>query len=271
MSIAEPVVSRRIRLWGAAWIVAAVLAPGAAAAFDAPAVFNGRCSGCHSVGRGEVVGPDLAGVTTRHERAWLRAFIRSSQSVIRSGDRQAVALYARYRKTMPDHELGEAEIDALLDWIAGGGERDEERLRAASAATGAEAALGRDLFFGRRAFAAGGAACAHCHTAGAGEPPGGSLGGDLAGAWVAHGDWGLRCAIAAPRSPLMAEVYAGRPLAESEAFAVRAFLYRAARRPVQTASALPLVPPPMSLPLLGFAGSSALVLLFSRRPPGRPR
>jgi len=256
-------------LWAAVWIVAALLVPRAAAAFDAPAAFNGRCSGCHSVGRGEVVGPDLAGVTARHDRPWLRAFIRSSQSVIRSGDRQAAALYARYRKTMPDHDLAEAEIDALLDWIAAGGPRVAEGLRPASAATGAEADLGRDLFFGRKAFAAGGAACAHCHTAG--EPPGDSLGGDLAGAWSARGDWGLRCAIAAPRSPLMAEVYAGRPLTEREAFAVRAFLYRAAPAPVQTASVLPLVRPPMGLPLLGFAGSSALVLLFARRPPGQPR
>lgn len=265
MSIVGPVVSRGIRLSMAVWILAAALAPRAAAAFDAAAAFNGRCSGCHSVGRGEVVGPDLAGVTARHERPWLHAFIRSSQSVIRSGDRQAVALYARYRKTMPDHDLGEGEIDALLDWIAAGGPRTAEGVRPASAATAAEADLGRDLFSGRRAFAAGGAACAHCHTAG--EPPGDSLGGDLAGAWSERGDWGLRCAIAAPRSPLMAEVYAGRPLTEREAFAVRAFLYRTERVPVQTASALPLARPPM-VPLLGFAGSSALVLLFSRRPPG---
>src|SRR5262245_42163368 len=118
MSRSDPSVSHPIRLWAAAWILAALLTPRAATAFDAAAAFNGRCSGCHSVGRGEVVGPDLAGVTARHDRAWLRAFIRSSQSVIRSGDRPAVALYARYRKTMPDHDLGEAEIDSLLDWIA---------------------------------------------------------------------------------------------------------------------------------------------------------
>src|SRR5262245_12206105 len=84
-----------------------------AAAPDSATVFMSRCSSCHSVGRGDVVGPDLKGVTARHDRAWLHHFIHSSQSVIRSGDRVATSLFQRYgRQVMPDHPLSDAEIDS---------------------------------------------------------------------------------------------------------------------------------------------------------------
>src|SRR6185295_18635052 len=87
----------------AAW---AALAPRPAlAAFDAAVAFDARCSTCHSVGRGVVVGPDLRGVTARHDGRWLRSFIRSSQSVIRSGDASAVALFRKFQRVMPDHPL----------------------------------------------------------------------------------------------------------------------------------------------------------------------
>src|SRR3989475_739547 len=33
-------------------------------------VFQSRCSACHTVGKGDTVGPDPAGVTTRRERSW---------------------------------------------------------------------------------------------------------------------------------------------------------------------------------------------------------
>jgi len=73
------------------WMAVAALP--ASASVDAAAHFDSRCAACHSVGRGVVVGPDLKGVTGRHDARWLHAFIRSSQTVIRSGDASAVALF----------------------------------------------------------------------------------------------------------------------------------------------------------------------------------
>jgi mono/diheme cytochrome c family protein len=124
-------------------------APAAGAAFDPAAVFTLQCAGCHSVGKGEVVGPDLQGVTARRDRRWLHSFIRSSQGLVGQGETTAAALFARYKKRMPDHDFSDGEIDSLLAFIAAGGPRGSEGdLRRASMATPAEVARGRALFTG---------------------------------------------------------------------------------------------------------------------------
>src|SRR5262249_45688413 len=38
-------------------------------------LFRTRCLGCHTIGKGDVVGPDLAGVMTRRDRAWLARYL----------------------------------------------------------------------------------------------------------------------------------------------------------------------------------------------------
>src|SRR5256885_6798429 len=144
--------SRSLRLVPVVLLLVLVLCRGAQVhAAPGPAVvFSNRCSSCHSVGKGEVVGPDLKGVTSRHGRDWLHRFIHSSQSVVRSGDPQAKALFKRYKgQVMPDHPLSDPEIDALLAYIEAGGPADEGEVRPASAATAVELRRGHDLFFGR--------------------------------------------------------------------------------------------------------------------------
>jgi len=37
--------------------------------------FQSRCGACHTIGNGDRVGPDLAGVTTRRDRAWLSRYL----------------------------------------------------------------------------------------------------------------------------------------------------------------------------------------------------
>src|SRR2546421_7475475 len=38
-------------------------------------VFRTRCLGCHTIGKGDVVGPDLAGATARRDSAWLARYL----------------------------------------------------------------------------------------------------------------------------------------------------------------------------------------------------
>ena len=228
------------------------------AGFDPAAVFNLQCAGCHSIGRGVVVGPDLAGVTARREHRWLLSFIRSSQSLVQTGDPIAVSLFQRYRKRMPDHDFTAEQIDALLayirKWRPGEGE-----VRHARSARPAEVARGRDLFTGRRAFARGGAPCADCHAAGdAGRWRGGTLGVDLTRVYLKYQDAGLARVLAEPRFP-MRKAYHDRPLTADEAFAVKAFLYHAARS--QELRDEPLAAGFLSL---GFGGSSLGLWLTHR-------
>src|SRR5262245_19774725 len=82
----------------------------AATAAEPATVFKTKCSSCHTFGKGDLVGPDLKGATDRHPRSWLIAWIRSSESVIRRGDRAGLALFRQYRQQrMPDHELSDAD------------------------------------------------------------------------------------------------------------------------------------------------------------------
>lgn len=88
-------------------------------------LFRQNCSACHQIGRGRLVGPDLQNVHERRSDEWIHNFIRSSQSVIKSGDQQAVELFNEYNKiVMPDNtHLSDEDINAIIAYIkAGGGE-----------------------------------------------------------------------------------------------------------------------------------------------------
>lgn len=235
-------------------------------AFDPAATFDAKCSTCHSVGHGIVVGPDLEGVTARHDAPWLHAFIRSSQTVIRAGDPSAVALFGKFQRVMPDHPFSDAEIDALLAYIRAGAPspHPEETIRAAATASPREIERGRDLFFGRAAFARGGAACAHCHTVGPAASFGGSLASDLSGAYSTYRDWGLTRALERADFPMMARVYRARPLSPEEVFAVKAFLYQSASQPA--APKPPMQPMGIAFALLGLGGFGSMLLAVRRGP-----
>lgn len=233
----------------------------ALAVFDAASVFNSKCSACHSVGQGVVVGPDLQGVQERRERVWLHRFIRSSQTVIRSGDATARELFARFGKVMPDHAFSDEEIDLLVDFISRGGPREipPPELRLASTATVEEVARGRALFLGEARFDAGGPACSHCHSlAGADPAYSGSLGSALGAAFTRLHDRGIASALRSPRHPLMRRAYSGKALTPDEVFALKAFLHQTSRAPLPTARALHPV-------IFAGIGSAALVLWLGRR------
>lgn len=231
------------------------------AEFEASAVFETQCSGCHSVGKGVVVGPDLAGVNERHDRGWLHRFIRASQRVIRSGDPSAKALFEMYAKVMPDHDFTDAEIDQLLALIAAGGPRAPvlEELRPASAASAAEVERGRALFTGAQPLSAGGSACMHCHAAGPGAwMEDASLASDLSQAYLELGDWGTVRALRQPDAPLMRHTYAEKPLTPAEIFALKAFL--------RSTAALPRARVGFAHPVtLAGAGVAGLVLWLAGR------
>ena len=90
-------------------------------------VFQSRCSACHTVGRGDTVGPDLAGVTTRRERGWLVRYLRAPDQMLAERDPIAVSLFAQYKNIpMPNLRLSEGEIATLLSFLeARSGARQE--------------------------------------------------------------------------------------------------------------------------------------------------
>ncbi len=85
---------------------------------DGEAIFKQTCSACHTIGKGKLVGPDLAHVHTRRDVEWLHKFIKSSQSLIKSGDKTADSLYQAFNKAiMPDQPLDDNSIKSILAYI----------------------------------------------------------------------------------------------------------------------------------------------------------
>jgi len=81
-------------------------------------VFRSRCSACHTIGKGDGVGPELAGVTTRRERGWLVRYLRHPDQMRAEKDPIAVTLAARFKDvSMPNLRLSEGEIAAVLSFL----------------------------------------------------------------------------------------------------------------------------------------------------------
>jgi mono/diheme cytochrome c family protein len=200
--------------------------PGTALAAPEPStLFKTKCGSCHTFGKGDLIGPDLKGVTQRHSRPWLIAWIRSSETQIRRGDAVGEALFRKYRQQrMPDHDLSDAQIAALLDYLhAGGPAADEQQhLRLAVDATPQDSQLGRKLFFGEERLVGGAVACVFCHTVSKQTRLGGSLAPDLTGAYPRFLDWALDQRLRRPCVHGTAAPDAAR-VAEAESLALRAF------------------------------------------------
>jgi cytochrome c551/c552 len=83
------------------------------------ALFAARaCSGCHTIGKGRMAGPDLAHVNDRHTQAWLKAWLHDPPKMIET-DADAKALAAQYNNVkMPNMKLSDDDIQALIHHIA---------------------------------------------------------------------------------------------------------------------------------------------------------
>jgi protein SCO1/2 len=80
--------------------------------------FQSQCSVCHTIGQGPKMGPDLLGVTTRRDRAWLTRYVMMPDKVLAERDPIAVALFEKYQYTrMPNLRLSSDEAAAVLSYL----------------------------------------------------------------------------------------------------------------------------------------------------------
>jgi cytochrome c2 len=82
-------------------------------------LYKANCAACHNIGKGKLVGPDLKGISDRRQEAWLLKWIKSSQSLVKSGDPDAVAVFNENNKiAMQDFpSLSDEQIKSILDYI----------------------------------------------------------------------------------------------------------------------------------------------------------
>jgi protein SCO1 len=82
------------------------------------ALFARTCASCHTVGRGDRVGPDLGGLMTRRSRDWVSRYVIDPDKLRREGDPAALALAERFKTIrMPRLGLAEGDVQDLIAYV----------------------------------------------------------------------------------------------------------------------------------------------------------
>ena len=81
-------------------------------------LFKHQCAACHTVGKGDGIGPDLANVTKRRDHRWVTRYITEPDKMLAEKDPVAVELFKKYRNVrMPNLSLGPDDVAVLLTHI----------------------------------------------------------------------------------------------------------------------------------------------------------
>lgn len=195
-------------------------------------IFTQNCSGCHTVGGGKLVGPDLKGVTALRDKQWLQAFIQNPNSKFDSGDPIATQLLADFNNLrMPALGLSAADVDSVLAYLESATGAPQPTQATTGAIVGNPTA-GERIFIGQNQLINGGTPCIGCHTVGGtGALGGGALGPDLSKVMTRLGEPGLTAALTNVNFPTMVGIFGKKPLTPQEVADLVAYFKQADARP----------------------------------------
>ncbi len=201
-------------------------APPAQSADEGQKLFSEKCVACHTIGKGPLAGPDLQGVTTQRDPAWLTKWLSAPDQMLAAKDPTAVQLLAEFNNIpMPNLGLTDAQVASLIAFL-GANQAGASTAPAVPQLPPGDTATGRALFTGAHRFANGGPPCMGCHSAGAiGALGGGALGPDLTAAYTKYGgDAGTTAFLGGVPTPIMNAVWSNNPLTPQEQADLVAFL-----------------------------------------------
>ncbi len=75
-----------------------------------------QCYSCHSIGHGDLAGPDLRGLLSRRPEPWVRAYLTDPIKMAQE-DPTARALKERYKVQMPKVYLSPEELNQLIAYL----------------------------------------------------------------------------------------------------------------------------------------------------------
>jgi protein SCO1/2 len=82
-------------------------------------LFARQCGPCHTIGRGDSIGPDLLGVTRFRRHEWLLRMIQKPNEMLDDKDPIAVVLLKKYKGVrMPNTYVGNMDANSILGYIA---------------------------------------------------------------------------------------------------------------------------------------------------------
>ena len=97
-------------------------------AFDAGKNFQAVCASCHTIGGGDKIGPDLAGLDKRRKAEWVHKFVNYPDGMINGDEEEegyekpdpiAQKVYALYKpQMMAEQAMTMDQVKATLKWIA---------------------------------------------------------------------------------------------------------------------------------------------------------
>ena len=252
-------VNRAIFLSFVLGALALLAVPVAFAADPGQTTFEQKCKACHTIGGGKLVGPDLKGVTSRRDKAWLAQMIMAPDKLISSGDATAKQLVQESGMAMPNLGISQQDTDQVIAYLAGGAAPSSgpDNSKPGAVPVG-DAARGRSLFTGQISFVNGGTACASCHDVESlGSLGGGNLAADLTNSFTKYGGAdGLRSVIVNLPFPLMQGAFVKHRLTDAEVSDLVAFLQSESARGAQPHTTTIFV-----FTLLGVAGIVVLLVL----------
>lgn len=207
----------------------------------AAALYVAKCAGCHTIGGGNLTGPDLLPASL-----WPRA---DMEAAIKRMEKNVGPLSAQ-------------EVQELSDLLLSGGAKDRvaaEQQRAAMAMAAkmepGSPARGKALFLGRSRLAKGGPPCMACHQV---NGLGGSMGVDLTGVHSRMGQTALVSAIEGANFNMMRAAYANRPITTQEAIHLAAWL---AEPEAPSSTAMTFPPAPVIGAAAAFMSAAFLVMM----------
>ena len=89
-----------------------------ASAQEGAKLFTEKCTACHTIGKGKLIGPDLSGVTTRRTERWLQRQIKEPDRLIAEKDPIVMELLkASNNVPMVPMGLNDAEVEAVIAYL----------------------------------------------------------------------------------------------------------------------------------------------------------
>ncbi len=77
-------------------------------------IFNANCASCHKLDK-KFIGPALKGITEKRTKEWLFSWIKDSQALIASGDKDAKAIFDEYKIPMASYpNLSDQDLADIL-------------------------------------------------------------------------------------------------------------------------------------------------------------
>jgi len=192
----------------------------AASAEDGASIFAAKCAGCHTVGKGQLVGPDLLNSKGK-DAAEVKDSVTRMQTQAGPLSSQEVDALVQFIKSGGD---GIAEKPATPDTTtdAKGPEAAAPGTVSGTTAEKGDAAAGRGIFMGAQSLKNGGMACAACHAVeGVGNK---NLGPDLSAIAGKMNEKALLMACEKTPYKVMKNAYKSCPVTHEEAVDLTAFL-----------------------------------------------